>query len=102
MSAPTIGTFIRPVPKAGYCFEIIKVVPGDNEGEEQWWCKHYGCDENGQPFKDGRQDIHYLSGLKKVATGVWKDEWEFETPRWSCCPLYYRRLEVACQQMGLF
>lgn len=49
----------------------------------------------------GGHGIHYLTGLKPVADGVWKDEWEHATPRWSCCPLYYRRIDVR-GQMSLF
>ena len=41
--------------------------------------------------------FHYLNGLNPVAEGVWKDEWKHATPRWTCCPLYYRRINVRGQ-----
>lgn len=76
-----------------YCYQVVKVIPSDKEGPEQWWCKRYGY-ADGQPVKDGHQDIHYLNGLKSILPGIWKDEWEFDTPRWSCCPLYYRQMNT--------
>lgn len=101
MTAPIPGTFIRPVGVHGYCLEVVRVVPRDDEGDEQWQCKRWGMDGNRQPMKDGHSDMHYLSGLKEIAPGVWKDEWEFDSPHWMCCPLYYRRIDVG-GQMGLF
>lgn len=101
MTAAIPGTFIRPVGVHGYCLEVVRVVPRDDEGDEQWQCRRWGMDGNRQPMKDGHSDMHYLSGLKQIAPGVWKDEWEFGTPRWMCCPLYYRRIDVG-GQLGLF
>jgi hypothetical protein len=101
MTAPAYGTFIRPVGVFGYCLEVVRVVAADDESGEQWQCRRYGMDEQRQPFKDGHSDMHYMNNLKQIAPGVWKDEWPFDTPRWMCCPLYYRRIDVA-GQMGLF
>lgn len=102
MTAPIPGTFIRPVGVSGYCLEVVRVVPRDDEGDEQWQCRRHGMDEHQQPINDGGpNNIHYLNGLKQIAPGVWKDEWLPYTPRWSCCPLYYRRIDVG-GQMGLF
>jgi len=96
------GTFIRPVGRYQYCYEVIRILPRDQEGEEQWWCKRWGLGQDLQPMDDGGgHGIHYLNGLKPVADGVWKDEWEHATPRWTCCPLYYRRIDVR-GQMSLF
>jgi hypothetical protein len=101
MAAPLPGAFIRPVGNYGYCLEVVRVLPEDGEGPEQWQCKRWGMNEDRQPMKDGHSDMHYLNGLKQVAPGVWKDEWEFDTPRWLSCPLYYRRIDVG-GQLGLF
>lgn len=105
MSAPLPGTFVRPVGVHGYCLEIVRVVPRDDEGPEQWHCRRWGMDANRQPINDGQSGMQsgmcYLNGLKQIAPGVWKDEWEFDTPRWMCCPLYYRRIDVG-GQLGLF
>jgi len=29
------GTFIRPVGRYQYCYEVIRILPRDQEGEEQ-------------------------------------------------------------------
>ncbi len=104
MPAPAIGTFIRPVG-VSYCLELVKVVPpteGWNE-LEQWHLRRFGLsDDKTTPIKDGHQDIHYISGLKQVAPDVWKDEWDCDTPRWRCCPLYYRRMMFSGHQESLF
>ena len=95
MTPPPIGSFIRPVPTAMYCYQVIKVIQEDEEGPECIYCKRFGYDPKTQrPVKDGRQDIHYLYGLKQVFDGVWKDEWNVETPRWSCVPLYWRKMYI--------
>lgn len=101
MTAPIPGTFVRPVGNYAYCLEVVRVIPENEDGPEQWQCRRYGLDESRQPFKDGHSDMHYLNNLKPVAPGVWKDEWDSIYPRWSCCPLYYRRIDVG-GQMGLF
>jgi len=101
MNHPPPGTFIRPVGGFHYCLEVVCVLPEDGEGPEQWQCRRWGMDEDRQPVKDGHSDMHYLNGLKQVAPGVWKDEWEFDTQRWLSCPLYYRRIDVG-GQLGLF
>jgi len=103
MPAPAIGTYIRPVPRRQYCLEVVRVIPEDRHGPEQWWCRRHGYDQDAdQPIDDGMSDsLHYLNGLEQVFDGVWKDPFE-ATPRWTCCPLYYKRIDVHGQQMGLF
>lgn len=101
MSSPQIGTFIRPVGSYAYCLELVRIIPRDHEGEEQWQLRRYGL-KDGKPFKDGHQSMSYLSGLKRVLPGVWKDEWEHDTPRWTCCPLYYRLMTDGRLQRDLF
>lgn len=99
MSAPAIGTFIRPVGQMyAYCYEVVKVLQADKGFLEQWTCKRWGMDDNHQPVKDGHQDTRYLSSLKEVLPGVWRDVWEHTTPRWGCCPLYYRKMTPKGQQ----
>ena len=94
-SHPPLGSFIRPVPAALYCYQVIKVIPEDAESPECLFCKRFGYDpETQRPVQDGDQDIHYLNGLKQVMDGVWKDEWEFDTPRWTCVPLYWRKMHI--------
>lgn len=101
MSAPELGSFIRPVGSFAYCFELVRIVPRDEEGDEQWQLRRWGL-KDGAPVKDGHQSMSYLNGLKRVLPGVWKDEWKFDTPRWSCCPLYYRLMPSPGPQRGLF
>ena len=99
MASPAIGTFIRPVGWVYcYCFEVVKVLPENDEGPEQWWCKRWGKSDDHQPVADGHHGISYLNNLQEVAPGVWRDPWEFATPRWDCCPLYYRKIETKGQQ----
>lgn len=103
MATPAIGTYIRPVGHYAYCYQVVKVLPADKQGPEQWWCKRFGYDsDTKRPVKDGHQSIHYLNNLKGVLPDVWRDEWEHSTPRWSCCPLYYRALRIEGQQRELF
>lgn len=95
------GTFIRPAGKGyRYCYEVVKVVPRCSDSGEQWHCKRWGLSHDLQPVKDGGgHDLHYLSNLKLIRPGVWKDEWEHDTPsRWACCPLYYRAIDLRGQQ----
>ncbi len=99
MSHPEPGTFVRPVGSYGYCLEIVRFVPEDDDGPEQWQCRRWGMDENKQPLRDDHSGMRYLDGLKPVAPGVWKDERESDMPRWMGCPLYYRRIDVG-GQMG--
>jgi len=81
MTPPPIGSFIRPVPTAMYCYQVIKGIQEDEEGPECIYCKRFGYDPKTQrPVKDGRQDIHYLYGLKQVFDGVWKEEWNVKKP----------------------
>lgn len=99
MSAPAIGTYIRPVGRVyAYCLQVVKVVPYDDGSQEQWHLMRWGMDDNHQPVADGHQNTSYLSGLTQVAPGVWRDVWEHATPRWDCCPLYYRKLSPKGQQ----
>lgn len=101
MNAPQIGSFIRPVGPYSYCLELVRVVPRDSEGDEQWHLRRYAL-KDGKPVKDGHQSISYISGLKHVLPNVWKDEWEFDTKRWRCCPLYYRLMNSHQAQLDLF
>lgn len=102
MGAPAIGTFIRPVGNYAYCYEVMRVIDEDRTSNEQWWCKRFGLSKDQQPVKDGHHDTHYLNGLKEVMPGVYRDEWKADTPRWSCCPLYYRQMKPKGQQQDLF
>lgn len=103
MNAPPLGSFIRPAGNYAYCLELILVFPEDSDSPEQWHLKRWGIDSQKQPVSDGRSDgLRYISNLKKIASDVWKDEWEFDTPRWHCCPLYYRLMQRKNEQLGLF
>lgn len=112
MSAPMSGSFIRPAGRGyAYCLEIVRVIAESDKGPEQWQCRRWGMDENKQPIKDGHSEMCYLNDLKTVAPGVWKDEWKHQAPRWICCPLYWRAIDLddplyllckSTQQMALF
>jgi len=96
MTAPMIGEFIRPVPAASYCYQILKVITENAEGQECIFCKRFGYDNQAQrPVQDGDQDIQYLYGLKQISGVVWKDEWEFDTPRLSCVPLAWKKMPIS-------
>ena len=103
-----IGTFIRPVGPYQYCYQVIDVKPYPKDGIEQWWCKRWGMGKDHQPLDDGRGNaIHYISNLKRVANGVWRDFWRNPYEHWSCRPMYYRRIDVqatvnSAGQMSLF
>ena len=89
---PPVGAYLRAVGQGyGYCLRVVRNFqpdPADRDQEgtefERWGMK------DGIPIRDGHHDHCWLYGLKLVLPGVWKDEWEHDTPRWSCCPLYYR------------
>lgn len=103
MTAPAIGTFVRPVGGYGYCLKVVNVIPADRDGDEQWQCRRYGmADDRRTIIEDGHQHMAYINNLREIAPGIWKDEWICDTPRWLCCPLYYRMMDVPGQQMGLF
>lgn len=97
---PTPGSFLRPVGREyRYCYQVMDVL----EPCEEWprghlTMKRWGLDENRQPVDDGHLGNRYLAGLTQMAPDIWKDEWEHDTPRWMCCPLYYRRIEVGGQK----
>lgn len=100
MITPAPGTFIRPVGGFHYCLEIRRVWIERDESKFSIEAVRWGL-QDGQPVKDGHQNWCWLDGLKQIAQDVIKAEWPFDTPRLSCCPLYYRRIDVG-GQMGLF
>lgn len=90
-----VGSFIRPVPAALYCYQVLKVSNGDDEGRARLVCKRFGYDQETQrPVVDGHQSTSYLNNLKPVIDGLWKEQWELNTPRWSCVPLYWRKMHL--------
>lgn len=95
-TAPTGSLFIRPAGAGyGYCYRVISITNG------QYHLERWGKKDN-LPFDDGHvNDGHYIH-LKEILPGLWKDEWEFNTPRWSCCPLYYKRIDAPLGQKELF
>ena len=92
---PPIGAYLRPAGKAyAYCLRVLEVYPPDQDDpREGLKLERWGL-AGGVPVKDGHQSNSWLRGLRRVAPGVWKDQWEFDTPRWSCCPLYYRLMNT--------
>lgn len=100
---PELGTFLRPVGMGyGYCYQLVKVhPPSEDDPRECFEVKRWGM-QDGLPVYDGHDEHHWLKGLRRVLPGVWKDEWEFDTPRWRCCPLYYRDMDTGpAGQMSL-
>lgn len=92
---PPLGSFIRPVPADLYCYQVVKIFPESDDDQECLVCKRFGYDQETQrPVQDGDHDIHYLKGLHQVLDGVWKDEWQYDTPRWRCVPLYWRKMQT--------
>jgi hypothetical protein len=94
-SAPELGSFLRPVGKGfAYCLELVGIYPpSKDEPRMTFEFKRWGM-KDGRPFYDGHRDHSWLKGLRQVLPGVWKDEWEFDSPRWCCCPLYYRSIDT--------
>jgi hypothetical protein len=74
----------------GYCLRVIEVYPPDDDDRREGLKLERWGQAGGQPIKDGHQNHSWMRGLRRVLPGVWKDQWEFDTPRWGCCPLYYR------------
>ena len=93
--APKVGAFVRPVGIGyGYCLRVVKVFPPDEHDArtvikfERWGLK------DGAPVRDGYQKHIWQSDLVPALPGVWRDEWPHQTPRWTCCPLYYRLMDT--------
>lgn len=89
---PPVGAFLRAVGMGhGYCLRVVQNFQAEREEGtefERWGMK------DGAPVKDGHHDHCWMYGLRRVLPGVWKDEWKHGTPRWSCCPLYYRQMHT--------
>lgn len=92
---PPVGAFLRPVGYGyGYCLRVVKTWAPDKEHPrgyvefERWGLK------DGVPVRDGHHDHSWQSDLVPALPGVWRDEWPHQTPRWSCCPLYYRLMDT--------
>lgn len=93
--APPIGAFMRPVGRGyAYCLRVVKVFPPDADDPrpvievERWGMA------NDRPVRDGHHDHGWLRNLVPALPGVWRDQWPFDTPRWTCCPLYYRLMDT--------
>lgn len=93
--APPIGAFVRPVGLGyAYCLRVMKVWPPHKQDSrtviefERWGL------ENGIPVRDGHQNRCWESDLVPAIPGVWRDQWPYDTPRWGCCPLYYRLMDT--------
>lgn len=92
---PPIGAYLRPVGQGyGYCLRVVEVFPPDQDDPREGLKFERWGQADGVPVKDGHQSHSWMRGLRRVAPGVWKDQWEFDTPRWSCCPLYYRLMQT--------
>lgn len=92
---PPVGAFLRPVGRGyAYCMRVVKVWPTSKDSPritieyERWGL------ENETPVRDGHQNYGWNSDLVPALPGVWRDEWPHQTPRWSCCPLYYRLMDT--------
>lgn len=92
---PELGAFIRPVGRGyAYCYQVLRVwTPTKEDPREGLDLKRWGM-KDGRPFNDGHLSTCWLTGLRRVLPGVWRDPWEFDTPRWRCCPLYYRLIDT--------
>lgn len=106
-TSPTIGTFIRPAGRYKYCLEVLRVLPADDTGPEQWQCRRWGLSaDKCRPVDDGHcgeaRGMSYLNDLKYLRPGCWKDEWLGPYPRWNCVPLYWLRMDFSGHQESLF
>lgn len=75
---PTLGTFVKPVGLTGcaYCMRIdgARLVEGYNEGDlvPNWSTTRFGLTDDGQPLADGHQSKGGITGVVRVAPGVWR------------------------------
>lgn len=96
MSAPTVGTFVRPVGRC-YCLRIDRVA--HVEDFEVWECTRFGLAEDRlSPCDDGGPNCRtYLSNLDAVAPNVWRQR----SNDWSG-PRYWRAMRPRGQQLDLW
>lgn len=97
---PVPGTFLRPVgrlPWFRFCYEVVRVIPENDEGPDHWTMRRWGLNNEHQPYQDdgprGNKALQYLTNLERVAPGVWKD-----TVAHDYEPLYYRLIDVGGQK----
>lgn len=103
MSAPTPGTFIRPVGRwrYGYCLEVKAVVP-NHEGHTHMTLKRWGITAQKTPTDDGHRDGAIFWGdFHTIGSSAWRIE---EKHRLWSEPIYYKRIETTPnnQQQDLF
>ena len=103
MTAPALGTYVRPVGEIryAYCYRVVKVLHLDGADRQYWECERWGM-HDGQPFNDGNRRMSYLRDILEVVPGVWKDEWTGAGERWFGIPLYFKRIDVDLVQKELF
>ncbi|MBX3610359.1 MAG: hypothetical protein KF871_10740 [Hydrogenophaga sp.] len=89
---PAVGTFLRPVglaPMYAYCGEVCHVwPPSEDDIREVIRMRRHAMDRQHQPFDDGHRGEFFLSGLRSVRDGVWKDE----NPWWGS-PRYWVQMQ---------
>lgn len=97
---PVPGAFLRPVARLHpffFCYEVIRVIPENDEGPDHWTMRRWGLNNEHQPYQDdgprGANAVQYLTNLERVAPGVWKD-----TVAHDYEPLYYRLIDVGGQK----
>ncbi len=84
---PLTGAFLRPVGRwYRYCYRVLGVLPEDKDGPEVIVAERWGVDECGAPLRDEHDAKHWLTGLRQVLPGVWRNMSE-TTPMG---PVYYR------------
>jgi hypothetical protein len=105
MTAPAIGTFLRPVAATPRCYcERVDAVTreayyDETELHEFVRCTRFGLDESGTPIADGHQTKRHLRDLVAVRPGVWREP---RAKHWYGDTLYWREIHVPGQQLGLF
>lgn len=78
----------------GYCLRVVKVFPPEkHDGRTCIEFERWG-QKDGVPVRDGHHNHNWQSDWVPALPGVWRDQWPHSTPRWACCPLYYRLMDT--------
>ncbi|OWQ92013.1 hypothetical protein CDN99_06555 [Roseateles aquatilis] len=96
MTAPAIGTFLRPVGHIGfcYCYRLDRVLEPHmcwwGPEERVWVCSRFDLDrENDEPVAKHVEDRHQITEPVLVAPGVWRAR---DEDPWDLDPLYWREM----------
>lgn len=103
---PPDGAWLRPVGRMyGYCLRAVRSWPATDDDGPCTEFERWGLDRQAmRPVRDREAGHCWISCLRQVLPGVWRDTCDFGgNPRWECCPLYYRLMTIGpAGQMEMF